>query len=260
MIYRIVKGLVLAAALTLAGCNNGKPPVYQGWIEADLIFVAPDEAGRIEVLSVREGDHVALRDPLFNLDSDLQVADLQVQEAAVKNAQQAYDRAVALLRTNAGTQKALEDAEATLRTAQARLNSARTRLTRRKVFSPVEGTVEQVYFRVGEMVSAGRPVVALLPPGNMKVRFYVSEATLPQITIGQTVNVSCDGCADGLTAKVSFIARSSEFTPPVIYSLEERSKLVFLIEARPDHPERLRVGQPVSVTLAPPDATAAVSP
>ena len=265
MIRRLAKGLALAglalaAALILAGCSNGKPPVYQGWIEADLIFVAPDEAGRIEVLSVREGDRVALRDPLFNLDADLQIADLQVQQAAVKNAQQAYDRAIALLRTNAGTQKAVEDAEATLRTAQARLNSAQTRLTRRKMFSPVEGSVEQVYFRVGEMVPAGRPVVALLPPGNLKVRFFVNEAVLPQIRIGDTVNVSCDGCDDGLTAKVSFIARSAEFTPPVIYSLDERSKLVFLIEARPDHPERVRVGQPVSVTLNPPQTPAGVAP
>jgi len=137
-----------------------------------------------------------------------------------------------------------------LRTSQARLHSSQTRLARRKVFSPVEGTVEQIYFRGGEMVSAGRPVLALLPPGNLKVRFFVSEATLPQIKIDDVVNVHCDGCPSDLTAKVSFIARNSEFTPPVIYSLEERSKLVFMIEARPEQPERLRVGQPVSVTLA----------
>jgi HlyD family secretion protein len=94
-------------------------------------------------------------------------------------------------------------------------------------------------------------VVALLPPGNMKVRFFVNEATLPQVAIGDTVNVRCDGCANRLTARVSFIARTSEFTPPVIYSLEERSKLVFMIEARPTQPDRLRVGQPVTVTLEP---------
>jgi HlyD family secretion protein len=247
----IAIAIVLAAALALAGCTNDKPAAFQGWIEADLIFVGPDEAGRVIQLSVREGDRVTLKAPLFNVDDDLQLADLQVQEAAVKNAQQAYDRAVSLYKTNAGTQKAVEDTEAALRTAQARLNSSQTRLQRRKMFSPVEGTVEQVYFRVGEMVPAGRPVIALLPPGNMKVRFFVNEATLPQVAIGDTVNVRCDGCANRLTARVSFIARSSEFTPPVIYSLEERSKLVFMIEARPTQPDRLRVGQPVTVTLEP---------
>jgi HlyD family secretion protein len=161
---RIVAAVTFVAALALAGCNDGKPPSYQGWIEAELIFVSPDESGRIETLSVREGDPVALRAPLFTLDSDLQQADVAMQEAQVKNAQQAYDRAKVLLRTSAGTQKALEDAEAALRTAQARLNSAQTRLARRRVFSPVEGPVQQIYFRVGEMVPGGRPVLALLPP------------------------------------------------------------------------------------------------
>jgi HlyD family secretion protein len=247
----ILGALAFAAALPLAACDNGKPQGFQGWMEAELIFVGPDEAGRVETLSVREGDKVTLRAPLFTVDPDLQQADLMVQEAAVKNAQAAYDRAVTLLRSNAGTQKAVEEAEAALRTAQARLNSSQTRLTRRKMFSPVEGSVEQIYYRVGEMVPAGRPVVALLPPGNLKVRFFVSETRLPEIKLGNMVNIHCDGCGDNLVARISFISRSSEFTPPVIYSLEERNKLVFMIEARPTEPERLRVGQPVSVTLAP---------
>jgi HlyD family secretion protein len=119
------------------------------------------------------------------------------------------------------------------------------------VASPVAGSVEQVYFRIGEMVPSGKPVVALLPPGNLKVRFFVNEAMLPQLKLGQTVKVQCDGCAGDLTARISFIARSSEFTPPVIYSQEERGKLVFMIEARPQRPDLLRVGQPVSVALAP---------
>jgi HlyD family secretion protein len=239
----------LAAILLLAACDNGKKPALQGWIEADMIFVGPYEAGRIETLTVREGDQVEQGALLFTLDSDLQHADVAVQEAAVENAQQAYARARQLLRTQAGTQRAMEDAEAALRTAQARLNSAQARQTRRKVSSPVTGSVQQLYYRVGELVPAGKPIVALLPPGNLKVRFFVNEAMLPKLNIGDPVTVSCDGCDAEIVAKISFIARSSEFTPPVIYSVEERSKLVFLIEARPDHPERLRVGQPVSVAL-----------
>jgi HlyD family secretion protein len=248
--FAIASALALGAALALAGCDQAKDPAFQGWIEADLIFVAPDEVGRVEALAVTEGDQVTAGAPLFAVDADLQKADLQVQEATLVNAQQAYDRAKELAKTNAGTAKALEDAEAALRTAQARLNSSKTRLDRRKVASPVAGSVEQVYFRIGEMVPAGKPVVALLPPGNLKVRFFVNEAVLPQIRLGETVKVQCDGCAGGLTAKISFIARSSEFTPPVIYSQEERGKLVFMIEARPQNPEALRVGQPVSVALA----------
>jgi HlyD family secretion protein len=198
---------------------------------------------------VREGDQVALKAPLFTLDPDLQLADVAMQEAAVKNAQQAYDRAQALLKTQAGTQRTMDEAEAALRTAQARLNSAQTRLARRRVFSPVAGPVQQIYYRVGELVPAGKPIVAILPPSNLKLRFFVNEATLPKLKIGDPVAVSCDGCGGDIAAKITFIARSSEFTPPVIYSMDERSKLVFLIEARTDTPERLRVGQPVSVRL-----------
>jgi HlyD family secretion protein len=248
MTVRHVAALALAAFL-LAGCNNNKEPTYQGWVEAELIFVGPDEAGRIETLAVREGDHVDKGALIFTLDDELQRADVAMQEASVKNAQIAYDRAVALLRTSAGMQKTLDEAEAALRTAQARLNSAQTRLVRRKVFSPVTGSVQQIYFRGGELVAAGKPIVALLPPANLKLRFFVNEATLPKLKLGDPVTVTCGGCESPIPAKITFIARSSEFTPPVIYSLEERSKLVFMIEARTDQSEQLRVGQPVSIML-----------
>ena len=244
--------LVLAAMLGLAGCNSSGDPKFQGWMEAELIFVGPDENGRIETLAVREGDLVDQGGPLFTIDSDLQRADVAMQQAAVENARIAYDRAQQLLKTHSGTQKALDDAEAALRTAQARLNSAQTRLARRKVVSPVSGTVQQVYYRGGELVPAGKPIVALLPPTNLKARFFVPEAMLPKLAIGETVTIRCDGCDADLKARISFIARTAEFTPPVIYSMEERSKLVFLVEARPERPERLRVGQPVSVVLGTP--------
>jgi HlyD family secretion protein len=241
--------VLIVMAVGSAACSERAPRAFQGWIEANLIFVGPDETGRVEALSVREGDKIETGAPLFSVDVDLQRADVMLNEATVKNAQLAYDRAQKLLKTNAGTERSVEEAEAALRTAEARLNSAATRLTRRKVASPVTGTVQQVYFRPGEMVPAGRPVAALLPPGNLKVRFYVPESVLPQIAYGDAVKVGCDGCAADLTARISFIASAAEFTPPVIYSRDERSKLVFLVEALPEKPQEFRVGQPIEVAI-----------
>jgi HlyD family secretion protein len=242
-------GAIVLAALVLGGCSKTNDRVLQGWVEAELIFVSPDEQGRVETLKVREGDRVNKGDLLFTVDDDLQKADVVVRNTAVINAQQGFDRAKELLKSAAGTQKTYDDAEAALRQAKANLDWSRTRLMRRNAYSPGDGTVEQVYYRPGETVPAGRPVVAILPPGNLKLRFFAPQAILPTIKYGDIVDVSCDGCEKGLTAKVSFIARSAEYTPPVIYSQEERAKLVFLIEARPEQPDKFRVGQPVTVTL-----------
>ena len=101
----------------------------QGWVEAELIFVSPDEQGRVETLKVREGDHVTQGNRLFTVDDDLQKADLVVRKTAVTNAQRTYDRAKELLKTTAGTQKTYDDAEATLRQANANLAWAQTRVT-----------------------------------------------------------------------------------------------------------------------------------
>jgi HlyD family secretion protein len=240
---------MVLAGLALAGCGKSNDRQLQGWVEADLVFVSPDEQGRVETLKVREGDRVKQGDLLFTVDDDLQKADVAVRKTTLDNAQQTFDRAKQLYLSKTGTQKNLDDAEAALRQAAANLAWAETRLARRRAVSPADGTIQRVYFRPGETVLAGRPVVALLPPQNLKLRFYAPEPMLAGIKYGETVAVSCDRCAAGLTAKVSFIASSAEYTPPVIYSLDERAKLVYLIEARPADPEQFRVGQPVTVTL-----------
>jgi len=252
-LHTIARLAAVFVSLSLAACN-GAGDTFQGWIEADIVFVGPDEAGRVETLAVREGDRVEAGAPLFTLDADQQKADVLSGEATLANTQQAFRRADELLKNHTGTQKDFDIAQAALRDAEARLNWAKTRLARRSVASPAAGSIQQVYYRPGEVVSAGRPIVALLPPGNLKVRFYVPEAMLPKISAGDVVKVSCDGCAPNLVARVSFISRSSEYTPPVIYSLDERSKLVFLIEALPERPEALRIGQPVSVVVPPKEA------
>ncbi len=238
---------MLALAIALTGCKEVRNPGYQGWVEADMIFVSPDESGRVTRLDVREGDEVKKGAPLYEVDDDLQKADLNQQNATLANAQQTYDRAASLSRTGSGTQANFDAAVSALRVAEARVNTAQTRLARRSGFAPVGGIVQQIYFREGEMVPAQRPVLSIMPPGNMKLRFFVPETDLPKLAVGDEVRVSCDNCAADLTAKIYFIATAAEYTPPVIYSLEERSKLVYLIQARPNRPDSLRVGQPISV-------------
>jgi HlyD family secretion protein len=242
---------ILLLAATLAGCNDKRDPGFQGWVEADMIFVSPDESGRVTKLNAREGDEVRQGDQLYSVDDDLQKADLNQNKATLANAQQSYDRAASLSKTGSGTQATLDSAVSALRVAEARVVTSETRLARRQGFAPVAGTIQQIYFREGEMVPAQRPVLSIMPPGNMKLRFFVPETELPKLSIGDEVRVTCDNCSPDLTAKIYFIATTAEYTPPVIYSLDERNKLVYLIQARPSRPDALRVGQPISVYVQP---------
>jgi len=248
MASRLVAALALATAL--AGCDPPRDPGYQGWVEADMIFVSPDESGRVTKLDVREGDEVKSGQQLYAVDNELQQADLNQNNATLANAQQSYDRASSLSKTGSGTQANLDAAVSALRVAEARVNTSQTRLGRRIGYAPLAGTVQQIYFREGETVPAQRPVLSIMPPGNMKLRFYVGETELPKLAIGDEVRIACDNCAADLTARIYFISTTAEYTPPVIYSLDERNKLVYLIQARPARPDSLRVGQPISVYLS----------
>lgn len=140
-------------------------------------------------------------------------------------------------------------AEATIRQARAQLEALDIRIGRQAVRAPAAGVVQDVFFRPGEMVNAGQPVVALLPPENRKVRFYVPEPRLAGVRVGGTVAVRCDGCPEGLIGRISFVASRQEYTPPVIFSDVERAKLVFKAEARLEGKAReLPLGMPVSVS------------
>jgi len=215
---------------------------------------------------------------------DAIVAQHAQAEAALRQSEADFERQMQLRNTRVSSQKQLDDAraqrdhdqsrldeldaqlkvaqmparedeihaaEAAVSMAQASLAQAEWRLGQKSGTAPAAALVYDTLYRPGEMAPAGLPVVQLLPPGNVKVRFFVPQAVVAQIAVGQTVKVSCDGCTP-VTATVRFISPRAEYTPPVIYSREERSRLVFMIEARPtEHPEALRVGQPVDVVVTP---------
>lgn len=143
-------------------------------------------------------------------------------------------------------------ARAEVKAASDALAQAQWRVDQKTQTAPVAGIVNDTFYREGEWVGAGAPVVSLLPPSNVKIRLYVPEPQLATLRLGSPVTVRCDGCAQSVAATVAFIAPQAEYTPPVIYSRENRAKLVFLVEARPDVPDAaLHPGLPVEVSLAP---------
>src|SRR6201981_3877291 len=117
----VLSALVLIAML--AGCKERRDPGFQGWVEADMIFVSPDESGRVTKLNVREGEEVKPGEQIYSVDDDLQQADLYQNNATLANAQQAYDRAASLSKTGSGTQATLDAALSALRVAEARVNT-----------------------------------------------------------------------------------------------------------------------------------------
>jgi HlyD family secretion protein len=319
---RIVGGnltglFLIAATLFVFGCDAYQANDFPGYMEADLVLVGSEQGGRVETLSVEEGDSVEKGAAVFTLESTEQEAEVAAAKARVAEAEArladakqqmqrpgeidvleaalaqakamlvqsnlTLDRTQKLFDKHWVSQAQLDDAkaqhdrnqaavaEAEKRIAAAKLpnrsdlidaaaasvemsrhslEQAEKALAKRKVFAPAAGTIEEVYFRPGEVVNAGQGVVALLPPGNLKVRFFVQEPVRANLQVDQTVNVTCDACKGELPAKISFIAREAEFTPPVIFSREQRQRLVYLVEARPlAAAAKLTAGQPVTVSI-----------
>jgi HlyD family secretion protein len=138
-----------------------------------------------------------------------------------------------------------------VKATDAQLAQAAWRVAQKAQRTPVAGDVIDVLYREGEWVPAGSPVVQLLPPANVKARFFVPQAVLGELKLGQSVTITCDGCGEAIPAMLSFITREAEFTSPIIYSKENRASLVYMIEAQPDaaHAQRLHPGQPIEVRL-----------
>jgi HlyD family secretion protein len=270
--------LILSLALLAAACSRQTSDIMQGYGEADYIYLSSQDSGIVAELFVREGDQVEAGAPLFRLEPDrltLQAQSATAQQGALVQAVQAAQAQAELTRRNYArsaelfqrgfvprakldTDRAARDAaDAGVDRARRELNAAgaesglaELRVDDLNGVAPAAGAIERIFHRPGEMVAAGAPIVALLTPQNMKVRFFAPEARLAQLAVGVQVAVSCDGCAENLTGRVSFVAQEPQFTPPVIYSLDQREKLVFLVEARLDTPGAVRPGMPVDVRLA----------
>lgn len=183
----------------------------------------------------------------------------RVDDAALQ-AKQAQARVAELEAALAAAQlPARDDERQAARALAAAAQSSRSqtdwRVQEKQQRAPQPGRITDVFFRPGEWVPAGQPVLALLPAAQRKARFFVPEAALGRLQLQQAVQLRCDACGAPIAARISYIAPQAEYTPPVIYSNAQRAKLVFMVEARPERPEdaeRLHPGQPLDVTPATP--------
>jgi HlyD family secretion protein len=148
----------------------------------------------------------------------------------------------------------IKAAESAVKQAHAARDQARWRLAKRVIAAPAAGRISDIIRNPGDVAGPQAPVVSMLPDGAVKLTLYVPERDFASVKIGSMLDVHCDGCKPGLQARVSYVSPDPEFTPPVIYSLENRQKLVYLVEARPvGEATRLQPGQIVDVGL--PDGT-----
>lgn len=159
------------------------------------------------------------------------------------------EAALAQTQNPMGRENEIRAQQAAVAAARAALGMAEWRLAQRKMFAPAHGRIVDVIAFPGETLAAGAPVVSLLPPANIFVRFFVPEPQLSAMHYGTRVAIACEGCARNLYATISFISPTAEYTPPLIYSEDTRAKLVFLIEARPPPAQAvlLNPGQPIEV-------------
>jgi HlyD family secretion protein len=257
--------------------------------KGDRLFVIDPVVARSEVERT-EGALSEARSRYENLlkgkrpeEKEITNAQRRETEAALAMAETEYKRQSELLAKGVGTRKDYENAESTMRQLrmrqasliaqekvnelgaradeiaaakaqvdqdQASLDQAKKRLDDLMPVAPEDGLIENTFFNTGEWVPAGTPVVSLLPPFRVKLRFYVPQEEVAQAKMGAPVSFTCDGCPADLKARIIYVSPRAEFTPPVIYSQSARAKLVFLIEARPE-PTQTRLPPGLPITVAP---------
>jgi len=237
------KNLAQAQA-QLADLKKGARPTEIKSLEAQLERAQADLKLSTAELARREklhGSEVISKEELDQARAQSEANQAQINQLTA-------DLATAKL---GGREDAIHAAQAAVESQRAALERAKWSVDQKQQFAPTHAAVHDTLYRQGEYVAAGNPVVVLLPPENLKVRFFVPQEKLPQIKTGGTVAVRPDGAARPISATVNYISTQAEYTPPVIFSRETRANLVFMIEAKfsPADAADLRPGQPVDVEL-----------
>ncbi len=313
MLETLTTWLTAILVVLIPGYGDSPTPVYNGYIEAEYVYIAPSITARIETLTVHEGDQIEAGQFLFDQEANKQQASLRAANARVAQAEanlsnlktgsrdaeiqvirasleearaqqvlakSTLARSESLLTRQIVTQAKVDSDRATLEGANARvsqleaqlavaelpardaqvvaaeatLDAARAeadltaaQLDDMHVTAPINGRIEKIYYDAGEVVAAGAPVISILPPDTLKVFFYLPETARAAFAIGDTLALSCDGCAPGLSATITRMASDPQYTPPILYSRDERNRLVFRAEAALSKGSGLLPGQPVTL-------------
>lgn len=250
----VMVALAVAAVVGIAvvlGTWGPSPEIrVQGYVEGEFVYVSSQLAGPLQTLDVQRGTWVKAGTPLFELDRTMEKAALDQAQAQIIFTEKDLQRQEKLALTpGAASERDLQLARSTRDQDQQRLQQAQWNYDQKAQAAPRDGLVFDTLYRQGEWVDAGHPVVVLLPPENVNVRCFVPETIVGALHPGQKVKVFVDGVAAPYEGTLRYIFPQSEYTPPVIYSEESRSKLVFMIEVDFDNATaaKLNPGQPVDV-------------
>lgn len=311
----VIAWIMGVVAAIIPGFAEPPEPVYNGYVEANYVYVAATNPGRLTEIKAKEGDKVEAGDLLFalddsqyraalsaaiaqqaaaeaswrNLETGSRVEETDVIRASLKQAEanqslakttlerslklqssglvpdsqvdnnranlEAANAAVAQLKAQLevaelpARPEQLAAAKANYDAATANVESAKVQLEERTVEAPVKGRIDRVYYRSGEVVGIGSSVMSVLPPGELKVEFFIPEPARAEWHVGDMLDLTCDGCPEGLTGTISYLASEPQNTPPIIFSRDERGRLVFMAEAKIADGSGLMPGQPVSMRV-----------
>lgn len=264
--------------LLLLGCKE-KHSHYNGYIDADLTYLSSNYAGRLAQLFFYRGDQVQKNQLLFKLEQTSEQLAMEMSQLSSKQLlsqkqeildqihynEMNYRRTLQMQKQHAASQNDLDVAKRELdvsnhqlaainyqiESSQNNTSDKQWQLTRKENFATDDGIIFDTYFTKDEYVQAGQPILSLITKENIKAIFYVPETALSQIAINQSVNLSTDGRPKFATGKIRFISNVAQYTPPILYSREEREALIFRVEASIDSPNlnQIHLGQPVTLDI-----------
>ncbi|AWN75539.1 HlyD family efflux transporter periplasmic adaptor subunit [Legionella anisa] len=271
--------IVWLTLLLLAACEKENRS-FSGYVDTDLVYLSSDFGGRLTDLAVFKGQLVKSNQFLFKLEQTSELYSVQMSQLSKQNllAQRQqiltqlnyneinYRRIQGMRKQNAASQSDLDAAQRDLKISKDQLtdidvkiqnnqietNDKKWQVTRKENFAPERGLIFDTYHTQGEFVQAGAPVLSLITRNNLKAVFFVPEKELSQLRLNEHVKIKTDINENFATGHIFYISNIAEFTPPIIYSREERQRLVFRVEAKIDSPdlEKIHLGLPVTLELA----------